>query len=376
MRTKLLVVDDEESLRTPLQVAFEAEGFDISLAGDGMEALRLLKSGDFQVMLTDLMMPKMDGIELMEQAHALFPDLVVILMTGFGTIETAIKALKAGAYDYVLKPFKLDEILHAVRQALEQQRLQRENIQLSEINRRLTEIDQIKSNLLDAISHEFRTPLTVIYGWIDLLLSEPSSGLAPVHLEGLKAIQDSSRRLGRMISNLLEYVAMSKAEMRLKREQVELLTLVEEALQQLEEEAKEKNLSVMKSMPSDLPPLWADPGKMKTLIFNLLENAVKFNEPNGAVVVEGGMVASEDGLWLRIRNTQGEIPQDRLPELMAAFTQADMSVTRSASGLGLGLAVAKGILDAHQGRFQIGSEPGLGTTVQIEFPLSPPDSDR
>ncbi len=97
--TKILVVDDEESLRLPLYTAFQSEGFDVSLAADGMEALEILKRGDFQVVLTDLMMPKMDGIELMGQAHVLFPDLVVILMSGYGTIETAIKALKGGAYD-------------------------------------------------------------------------------------------------------------------------------------------------------------------------------------------------------------------------------------------------------------------------------------
>lgn len=366
---KILVVDDEESLRLPLYTAFQVEGFDVSVAADGMEALETLKKGGYQLMLTDLMMPKMNGIELAEQALALFPDLVVILMTGFGTIETAIKSLKGGAYDYILKPFKLDEILHAVRRGLEQQRLRQENIQLNEINRRLKEIDQIKSNLLRAISHEFRTPLTVIYGWVDLLLGDQTAGQNPLQVEGLKAIKESSLGLGRIIFNLLEFVGLGKGEMRLKKERVDLLPLVEEALQQLEEEAKERDLTVEKAYPSDLPPLLADPEKMKILLFNLLENAVKFNERGGKVLVEAEMNPARDGLWLRIINTQGEIPQDRLAELMKPFTQADMSMTRSASGLGLGLAVAKGIAEAHQGEFHIGSEKGKGTTVEIKLPL-------
>lgn len=366
---KILVVDDEESLRLPLYTAFQVEGFDVSVAADGMEALETLKKGGYQLMLTDLMMPKMNGIELAEQALALFPDLVVILMTGFGTIETAIKSLKGGAYDYILKPFKLDEILHAVRRGLEQQRLRQENIQLNEINRRLKEIDQIKSNLLRAISHEFRTPLTVIYGWVDLLLGDQTAGQNPLQVEGLKAIKESSLGLGRIIFNLLEFVGLGKGEIRLKKERVDLLPLVEEALQQLEEEAKERDLTVEKAYPSDLPPLLADPEKMKILLFNLLENAVKFNERGGKVLVEAEMNPARDGLWLRIINTQGEIPQDRLAELMKPFTQADMSMTRSASGLGLGLAVAKGIAEAHQGEFHIGSEKGKGTTVEIKLPL-------
>ena len=366
---KILVVDDEESLRLPLYTAFQVEGFDVSVAADGMEALGTLKKGGYQLMLTDLMMPKMNGIELAEQALALFPDLVVILMTGFGTIETAIKSLKGGAYDYILKPFKLDEILHAVRRGLEQQRLRQENIQLNEINRRLKEIDQIKSNLLRAISHEFRTPLTVIYGWVDLLLGDQTAGQNPLQVEGLKAIKESSLGLGRIIFNLLEFVGLGKGEMRLRKERVDLLPLVEEALQQLEEEAKERDLTVEKTYPSDLPPLLADPEKMKILLFNLLENAVKFNERGGKVLVEAEMNPARDGLRLRIINTRGEIPQDRLAELMKPFTQADMSMTRSASGLGLGLAVVKGIAEAHQGEFHIGSEKGKGTTVEIKLPL-------
>lgn len=371
--TKMLIVDDEESLRLPLCTAFQSEGFDVSLAADGMEALGILKRGDFQMVLTDLMMPKMDGIELMEQAHGLFPDLVVILMSGYGTIETAIKALKGGAYDYVLKPFKLDEILHVVKRALEQQRLQKENVQLNEINQRLTEIDQIKSNLLRAISHEFRTPLTVIYGWIDLLLTDKDTENA-MRAEGLRSIKESALRLGRMITNLLEFVHLGLGSSHLRREEVDLLRLVEEAMEQLSEEAKEKELTMVKHFAPKCPPLLADPEKMKILIYNLLENAVKFNQPGEKVVVEAELVPAQKTMALRIINTQGEIPHDRLLELMKPFTQADMSITRSASGLGLGLPVAKGIVDCHQGSFRLQSEEGKGTTVEIQFPLPGPSA--
>jgi signal transduction histidine kinase len=368
---KILIVDDEEDLRLPLYTAFQSEGLDTALAADGVEALEILKRGEFQVVLTDLIMPKMDGIELMEQAHALFPALVVILMSGYGTIETAVKALKGGAYDYVLKPFKLEEILHVVRRALEQQRLQKENVQLNEINRRLTEIDQIKSNLLRAISHEFRTPLTVIYGWIDLLLADQTTENA-LQAEGLKSIKESAMRLGRIVTNLLEFVHLGLGDIHLRREEVDLLRLVEEAMQQLSEEAKEKELGIVKDFAPNCPPLLADPEKIKILIYNLMENAIKFNQPGGKVVVEAKVTPAQNSMTLRIINTRGDIPEDRLPELMKPFTQADMSITRSASGLGLGLSVAKGIVDCHQGAFHLQSEKGKGTTVKIEFPLPKP----
>jgi signal transduction histidine kinase len=118
--------------------------------------------------------------------------------------------------------------------------------------------------------------------------------------------------------------------------------------------------------------LLADPEKIKILIYNLLENAVKFNQPGGKVVVEAKVTPAQNSMALRIMNTRGDIPEDRLSELMKPFTQADMSITRSASGLGLGLSVAKGIVDCHQGAFHLQSEKGKGTTVKIEFPLPKP----
>jgi two-component system cell cycle sensor histidine kinase PleC len=153
---------------------------------------------------------------------------------------------------------------------------------------------------------------------------------------------------------------------------VNLLCLVEEAVQQLSEEAKEKQLIIVKDFTPKCPPLLADPEKIKILIYNLLENAVKFNQPGGKVMVEAGLVPAQNTMALRIINTRGEIPQDRLAELMKPFTQADMSITRSASGLGLGLPVAKGIVDCHQGSFHLQSEEGKGTTVEIQFPLPGP----
>jgi signal transduction histidine kinase len=370
-KERILIVDDEESLRAPLQIAFQSEGFEVSVASDGPEALQLLKEEAFHLLLTDLMMPKMNGIQLMEEARRVQPDLVVVLMTGFGTVETAVKALKGGAYDYVLKPFKLDEIMRAVKRGLEHQKLQAENVQLQELNRRLAEVDRIKMNLLRAISHEFRTPLTVICGWVDLVSSEMPLDRTPLLAEALKAIRESSMCLNRMVSNLLEFVALSADRIRLRREEVDLPSLIEELQGQLEEKAKEKEVSFQRSFASDLAPVPVDREKMKLALFNLVENAVKFNGRGGTVRVEGEVARGEGRFLLRIQNSLGEIPEDRLSELLKPFTQADMSITRSSSGLGLGLAVAKGIVEAHQGRMRIWSEPGAGTTVELQLPLYP-----
>ena len=129
-RPRVLIVDDEETIRDMLAEFLEMEGYAVATAEDGMSALELLESAHFDLVLTDLKMPRMGGITLLEQLRKHAPATMAVIMTGFGTVETAIDAMKRGAYDYILKPFKLDEVLHVVVRAVEKKRMEAENIRL------------------------------------------------------------------------------------------------------------------------------------------------------------------------------------------------------------------------------------------------------
>lgn len=364
----ILIVDDEEGLQSSLVKAFAMEGYRAEGVGSAGEALERLRHTAFDVLLTDLMMPGMDGIALMERARLSTPDLLVILMTGGATVESAVRALKGGAYDYVLKPFTLTEIFHVVGRGLEQRRLRQENLQLSEINRRLQEIDQIKSNLLSAITHEFRTPLTVMQGWLELLLGNHFGRLSDQQQESLSAVRKSTVRLGRLISNLLVFVECERGGVSRELLPVSLVDLLRNAMGELRPDSAERGVSLRLELGTDLPVPRGDADRLHLLFFNLLENAVKFNESGGQVVV----LARADAAWLEvsITNTRGEIPAERIPGLLQPFTQGDMGTTRVAGGLGLGLAVARSILDAHGGRLAMESGHGKGTTARVFLPVS------
>lgn len=129
---KVLVVDDEEVIREILADFLTMEGFYVRTAKDGSDALVELSRDRFDLVLSDLKMPNMGGIELLSSIRKHTPHVVTIIMTGFGTVETAIEAMKQGAYDYVLKPFKVEEVVHTIRRALEKQRLEAENFRLKE----------------------------------------------------------------------------------------------------------------------------------------------------------------------------------------------------------------------------------------------------
>ncbi len=363
----ILIVDDELGLQTSLVKAFSMQGYRAAGAGTATEALQRLELDAFDVMLTDLLMPDFDGITLMERVRHQFPSMVVILMTGGATVESAVRALKGGASDYILKPFTLAEIFHIVGRGLEQQRLKQENVQLNEINRRLQEIDQIKSNLLSAITHEFRTPLTVMHGWLDLLVGNHFGRLTVEQQESLSAVRKSAVRLGRLISNLLVFVEENRDQMTRERVPVNLADLLREVEGELAPDCAERRVELQMEIDPTLPTLLADADRLRLVFFNLVENAIKFNEPDGAVLVQAR--GDRQSLEVSITNTHGEIPPERIPRLLQPFTQGDMSMTRAAGGLGLGLALARSILDAHGGQLAIECGQGKGTTVRVRLPL-------
>lgn len=364
----ILIVDDEEALQTSLVTAFALEGYRAAGAGSGREALQRLQQNSWDALLVDLRMPDIDGIQLMERVRESAPDTLVILMTGGGTVETAVRALKGGAYDYILKPFTLAEIFHIVKRGLEQQRLKLENVQLSELNRRLRELDQIKTNLLSAVTHEFRTPLTVMSGWLDLLLGDHFGQLSGKQRESLTAVRTGTVRLGRLISNLLVFVESDRSQLAGKRLPLNLGDVLRDILTELSPECEERQVSARVESAPELPSLLGDGEYLRVLFFNLVENAIKFNEPGGEVVIRARL--DESSFLVSVTNARGEIPAERIPRLLEPFTQGDMSASRAASGLGLGLAVARLIADAHGGRMAIESGQGRGTTVHVRLPLT------
>jgi signal transduction histidine kinase len=364
----ILIVDDEEALQTSLVTAFALEGYRAAGAGSGREALQRLQQNSWDALLVDLRMPDIDGIQLMERVRESAPDTLVILMTGGGTVETAVRALKGGAYDYILKPFTLAEIFHIVKRGLEQQRLKLENVQLSELNRRLRELDQIKTNLLSAVTHEFRTPLTVMSGWLDLLLGDHFGQLSGKQRESLTAVRTGTVRLGRLISNLLVFVESDRSQLAGKRLPLNLGDLLRDILTELSPECEERQVSARVESAPELPSLLGDGEHLRVLFFNLVENAIKFNEPGGEVVIRARL--DESSFLVSVTNARGEIPAERIPHLLEPFTQGDMSASRAASGLGLGLAVARLIADAHGGRMAIESGQGRGTTMHVRLPLT------
>ena len=190
----------------------------------------------------------------------------------------------------------------------------------------------------------------------------------PRHIEGLKSIRSAVIRLERLVMNLLT-LSMGKGKtLELKKEKILLQDIISNALSQLNEEISKKNINVVLNVETDLPPFEADPSKLSIAVLNLVDNAVKFNKTNGTVRISASLLKS-GSIGIAISDTGIGIPEEKLEEIYSPFTQVDMSSTREHQGTGLGLAVAKTIIEAHGGKITLKSKLGKGST--FIFVLAP-----
>ncbi len=369
-KEKVLVVDDEERVCQTLEEFLTLRGYLVDVASGGPEALRMLRENVYALLLTDLMMPRMNGIELMEQARELDPDLMVVIITGFGTIETAVQALKQGAYDYVLKPFSLMEIERSVERALEKRRLAHENLQLGEVNRRLREIDAVKSDLLGIVSHEFRTPLTSLKGYVSLLESGGLGAVSETQIEALQAVGENTRRLEKLVDNILVLAEIGGGSGEIRMQDVDLGAVLNRALQEIRPEMEVSGSRAEVSVDADLPAVSGDFDKLVMAVGNLIDNAVKFKSEDGIIrtAVTAQSARGEGWIDLTISDKGIGISEQDLNTIFDHFVQVDMSATRRVGGVGLGLSVVKEIIHRHGGAVKIQSRPGEGTTVSVSLP--------
>jgi len=173
-RPRILIVDDEKFIRDILADFLGLEGYTVRTASDGKVALETLTAAHYDLVISDLKMPRMGGIELLEEIPKVSPSTLTVIMTGFGTVETAIDAMKRGAYDYVLKPFKMEEVIHIVQRGIEKQRLSAENLRLkeavslygmSEAIAASLSLDEVLHTIGDSAIRELRADL--VSTWLD-----------------------------------------------------------------------------------------------------------------------------------------------------------------------------------------------------------------
>ena len=381
MVSSVLVVDDEKEIRAFLNKALSRlGGFHVELAESGEEALRKLEKEPFELVLTDLKMPKMDGLQLIAEIAKSKPETLTIMMTGHGTIDSALEAMKLGASDYLTKPLNLDEMILRLRKVLEEKqrfvKLKDFADQLERTNQELRKIDSMKSEFVSVASHELRTPLAAIKNAVQLILSGKTGEINAHQEKFLSMAERNINRLTNILNDLLNLSRIESGKIDLKFENTALGEIIEIAASSLRPHADVKSIQIDVEIPESLPTIYGDQEKIEQILTNLIGNAIKFTPNGGKILISAKPLFQDqrggygDMVAVSVKDSGIGIPAEHLKALFEKFHQVEGSLQRSVSGTGLGLAITKGLVEAHQGKILVESEVEKGSTFTFTLPVS------
>lgn len=407
-RPLLLVVDDEEGVRTSMELMF-SERFDLLMAATGTEAIRKLLEAAPNLMVLDLRMPGIDGLQVLERAKTMDPDIEVIVVTAVNEMSTAIAAMRAGAFTYVVKPFDMDDLQTQMYRALTKHRLNLENRRfietLSQENRRLRvqqnrltrELEQATHALHEtqdelfqasrlatlgetaaSLSDEIQNPLTVISSYFQLIRMDPDRPIAPY----LGRMEREVERLSRLARGLMR-LATPQAQ---PGHPVDLNRLVEEALTLIQAKANVQKVALVHSLAPRSLVVLADPDRILQFLLNLFLNACQAMPDGGRLTVTTtrrasspersdspaespeAPVSTPDAAVVTVSDTGHGIAPEHLPKIFEPF----FTTKGAGAGTGLGLAVVARIVKELGGTISVESRIGEGTTFTVTLPCAPP----
>jgi len=398
----ILVVDDDDGFRVMLATVLSNAGHsDVVTADSAMDAFNQLGLDDpsadvspVDLILMDINMPEIDGVEACRRlkANPRFRDVPVIMLTGYTEVTQLAIALSSGAVDYITKPPNHQEMLARVGSAMEakwgldrrksayfndlQEKTLNLELAMAELAKKNKELEQAslaKTQILSTASHELKTPLTSIVGFVDrILLREDTVGPLNETQRGyLETVRRNAHRLKSLVDDLLDISRIEAGGLELTIMDLDVKQEIEDALHSMQTQIQEKQILVSTDISPDLGQIKADRLRFAQVVANLLSNACKYSPAGSKVTV----AAHQEGTAVRVdvSDTGVGISKEDQTKLFTKFFRADNSYTREASGTGLGLYITKRLVEAHGGDIWVVSEEAHGTTFSCLWPG--PDSD-
>lgn len=376
---KILIVDDEPDIAIILKLHLEESGYSTSWAADGETALKLLHSNGHDLVLLDVRMPGISGVEVLQRLREKGFDTAVIMMTAHGNESLVVECMKAGAADYVAKPFDIDDMQIRIKRAIENQRTVQQKKQL----------EQEKEDFIFMLSHDMKNPITAVIGSIDIMRE---GRLGPVNIEQTEYLQsaiESCEEVVTMIDNLLDVQRFETGKMPSKTGPADPLTLLATSVRRFMPAAERENIALILTNQSGVPEISVDSSILARVFANLIGNALKFVPDGGAITlscdhIEHGMMATAKipdtvcssielstatgFVRIRVADNGTGISTDDLANIFERYVQADNASRRSRGGAGLGLAFCKKAVESFGGCIWAESTEGKGSCFSILLP--------
>jgi signal transduction histidine kinase len=375
-KASILIVDDDDIVRAIMRAELEADGFDVIEAVDGVEACNHCWAELPDLVIADVVMPRMDGYTLCRElrANPASQYIPILQATGLDDVASIEKAYEAGATDFIGKPLKWPILKHRVRYVLRSARafeaLRRNQEALVSAKEAAEAANLAKSEFLANMSHELRTPLNAIIGFSSIMQQGMFGQLNERYAEYAGMVCDSGTHLLAIINDILDLAKAESNKLELREEDIDIARVVALSSTIVREMADKAGVNYDITMADVLPRVRADSARLRQILINLLGNAVKFT-PSGGKVSLSAEATPDGGLQFRIADTGIGIPKDKIDLAMEPFGQVDSRLARKFEGTGLGLPLTKRLVEMHGGTFDLSSEPGRGTVVTVRLPKTP-----
>jgi len=359
-KATILVIDDELAMRDSCYQVLTKEGYRIETAEDGDSGLQKISQIKPDLVLVDLKMPGMSGMELLEKVVNIDPNIISVVITGYATIESAVEAMKRDAYDFLPKPFTPDQLRIVTKRGLEKRRLALESARLRR------EKETMRENFVTLVSHQLRSPLASIKQYFGVILEGFAGEVASKQKEMIERAGKYVDDLLQLIDDWLDMSRIEAGNITEKFEAVDLAPILSETLELLQPLAETRRITLELNLREDLPAIEGDGETLKQAFANLISNGINYNREGGTVMVSVGEEVND--LVVEISDTGIGISEDNLHFVFDEFFSVRSEETRGINGSGLGLPIAKRIIEAHNGLIKIASELGKGTTLSILLP--------
>ncbi|RJQ56283.1 MAG: response regulator [Desulfobacteraceae bacterium] len=367
---RILLVDDEADFRAAISRRLSRRGIRPEEAGGGEACLEKLASIPMDVVILDVKMPGMDGIEVLKRIKEKHPETEVILLTGQASARDGVDGIKAGAFDYLTKPIEFEHLIGKIEQAYERilnERARKETEDFkSKMAQQMIVCERLASlgTLAAGVAHEINNPLAIIgesAGWMSQLLRREELSEFPRKADFSKAlgkIESAIERARRITHQLLGFVKSNEPA----AFSVDLAELAGEARELMAREAKNKQVEIVLQAARGCGDIWSDPYSLRQVLINLLSNALHATAPGGQIVI----AIEDEGNCVRVgvEDTGSGIPKENLDKIFEPF----FSTKKPGEGTGLGLFVARGIIEKLGGTITVKSTLGKGATFSIRLP--------
>lgn len=371
----ILLIEDEVEVRESYVDMFGFIDLQVDTAENGKDGLEKAEKKHYDIIVTDLNMPVMDGLETMRHMKKKDPEVEVIVITGFATIENAIGAMKQGAFDYITKPVSLEHVKIVINKCIQKIIANRENQSLRDSNSELRELNELKDKFITITNHELRTPLAVLRGYFDLIEMEVESDHNSELDEYIGIINHTITEMMEMIESMHDLSSFKKYVGGVERTLINANTVINEVIKEVRVLFENRYIELKIQLNSKDLMVNVDPKMLYKAFRELVQNALKYTTEGGTVTFSSNLIPGKEQVYISVKDTGIGIAPDKLDLIFEPFYEVQDVLHHSTSktdfmggGIGVGLSLSKELIAANGGEIAVESAPGKGSTFTIILP--------